>query len=159
MKNILILSDIHNSTDVLSLLKNVINESDFVIFAGDGYNAIASFIDDKDKFIAVKGNCDSCYGVKDELVFEIEDVKILLTHGDKYSVKANLTKLIMRAEEIKPDIVIFGHTHLAEINEINGITFINSGSLKVNYLGISTYAYMTICKKSHNEKIVNVLDF
>jgi putative phosphoesterase len=74
--------------------------------------------DNKDKLIAVRGNCDFCCDVKDELFFEIEKLKILLTHGDKYSVKNNLKLLKYRAEELKADIVIYGHTHINELMKL-----------------------------------------
>ncbi len=83
----------------------------------------------KDKIICIKGNCDA---EVDEMVLEfplISEIKIEndgqiahLTHGHKYSP---INKLAAK----KGEIVFYGHTHINKIEEIDGIYYINPGSI------------------------------
>ena len=127
-------------------------ECDYIVHLGDYYRDLHPFYQEYcDKIYAVKGNCD---GGGDDLVFEVEGKKILLTHGDRYGVKSTLLKLVLRAKEVGADLVLFGHTHIAESCEIDGITFINPGTLSV--YGKQTYCYTVIAGGKIVYKIVNL---
>lgn len=152
MKTFLILSDSHGNLSALQKLKGIMGECDYIIHLGDYYHDTYSFSQEFcEKIYAVKGNCD---GGGEDLVFEACGKKILLTHGDRYSVKTSLYKLTLKAKEIGADIVLFGHTHHSEITEIDGITFINPGTLSA--YGDATYAYMVISGSKVIAKIVNI---
>ncbi len=153
MKTIVAFSDSHN-TPLPQRLINVATENDYVFFLGDGISSLGDLLLHK-QFHGVKGNCDA-YGFNDEEVLEIEDVKVLLTHGDKYHVKSDLTTLSYRAEELGCSLVFYGHTHIAQIDECNGITYINPGSIAYTRHGMSSYAYTVINKGKITAKIVNV---
>lgn len=82
----------------------------------------------KDKICVVRGNCDanidltiSEFPFHARKTLSINGRKILFTHGDKYN-KDNLPPLP------KGSVIIYGHYHVNEITEKNGITCINLAS-------------------------------
>jgi hypothetical protein len=77
----------------------------------------------------VLGNCDFAGDYPLEVVFPAGGMRILMTHGHYYNVKSGYQRLVYRAEELQADAVIFGHTHIPEYTQINGIWLINPGSI------------------------------
>ncbi len=112
---ILALSDNHSRDIDFNL-----NEFDYVIHSGDrGYF-------DADGVIMVRGNCD--YSGEKLIITEIENKKVLITHGDLYGVKYDLMRLSLLALEKNVDYVFYGHTHCPTYFEYRGIKFINPGA-------------------------------
>ena len=91
MTTITVFSDSHG-TPLPTKLTSVAFESNLVFFLGDGILSLGDMLL-HNGFHAVKGNCDPSCGFCDEEVVEVENVRILLTHGDKYRVKSDLTSL------------------------------------------------------------------
>jgi len=76
------------------------------------------------------GNCD--YAASDtplDKVLEYNGIRILVTHGHRYSVKCDYDKLYRKAEEAGAHLVLFGHTHIADITMKNGVYLVNPGSI------------------------------
>lgn len=122
---------------------SVIEDADFVIHGGDAdtFEFIAELREISKELYAVRGNCDSGVGLPPKRVFEIEGVKIAISHGsggDRASIPQRLYYLFY---EDKPNIIIFGHTHAPIICEADGVTFINPGSTSKN----RTLPYGTFC--------------
>lgn len=153
MKTIVAFSDSHH-TPLPQRLINVAMENDYVFFLGDGISSLGDLLLHK-QFHGVNGNCDT-YGFCEEEVLEIEGAKILLTHGHKYRVKSDLTALSLRANELGCNLVFYGHTHFAQIDEHQGITYINPGSILNSRLASPSYAYVVINKGKITAKIVNL---
>lgn len=151
MKKILILSDTHGNIRTLEKLTGIMKDADLIFHLGDYQKDIQLYKEFSNKIYSVKGNCDG--GGKD-LELDVEGVKILLTHGDKYSVKSTLTKLFFKAKEQGFSLVCFGHTHQALIEENDGIMFINPGSL--SEYGYKSYCYCVIHQGKIVPKIVNL---
>ncbi|MBE6143633.1 MAG: phosphodiesterase [Erysipelotrichaceae bacterium] len=145
MKNYVICSDVHGSITTLRKVVDffLINKFDKLIILGDllyhgprnniprGYNpkeVIKLLNPLKDKIVMVKGNCEA---EVDQMVldFKIHNKKkimynlktIYLEHGHHLD-KEN-------SNYQKGDIVFYGHTHVSKCERINGITFINPGSI------------------------------
>ena len=153
MKTLFIMSDTHGNANDIKKLLPIMEESDYVIHLGDYMSDTRYFSENiYEKLYAVKGNCD---GGGDDLVIEIENKKILLTHGDRYGVKQGNLKLLLKAKEIGADAVFYGHTHVPLIEEVENITFINPGTLS-NY-SEKTYCYAVIFNGKIIAKIVNVI--
>jgi putative phosphoesterase len=142
-----ILSDIHGSKKYLDLgLKRFEAEKcDYLVLLGDilyhgprnplpqGYDpaSVAETLNPyKDKIIAVRGNCDS---EVDQMVLDFpmmgdyqilfhENKKIFITHGHLYN-KTNMPKLS------KGDIFIHGHFHLPMTERVEGVFYLNPGSV------------------------------
>ena len=153
MKTIVVFSDLHYET-LPERLKSVALESDYVFFLGDGCIRLGDLLF-HEGLVAVKGNCDDC-NFKREDVVEIEGVKILATHGDMYGVKRDLLSITLRAKELDCGLVLYGHTHYAMAEDIDGLTLINPGAIHSPAIGTPTYAYIVINEGKITHKIVNI---
>lgn len=142
MKKIVVISDTHRNKQALAKLANIMFESDYVFHLGDCYDDFMDYAYAlKEKAFQVHGNCD--WGSDTEIVTEIEGHKILATHGHEYGVKQTRDKLYRRAKELGCDLVFYGHTHVAEIETVKGITFINPGCM-TPYSPKKSFAYVVI---------------
>lgn len=140
MEKVVILSDTHGNLKDLEKLTPILQEADRILFAGDGANDFNIFPPEIYKKIKiVSGNCDFSRFPK-ELVFNIENKRVLLCHGDRYGVKSGLIRLYLRAKELKCDVAVYGHTHEKSIEEKDGILFVNPGTLS-KFAPCKTFAY------------------
>ncbi len=155
MKTIIAFSDTHGAPLPQKLI-SVAQEADFIFFLGDGAYSLGDIMLNKGLKI-VGGNCDVRGVLPDELVIEIENVRILLTHGHKYRVKHDLLALALRAEELGCSAVFYGHTHVARIDEQDGITLICPGSPCYPSGSAASYAFAAAYDGKITSKIVNIL--
>lgn len=153
MDTIVAFSDSHGFP-LPSKLIDVACESKHVFFLGDGLRGLDGILCHKG-FVGVKGNCDSV-AFQEETIVNIDGVRILLTHGNKYHVKRDLLELGLRAKELNCNLVFYGHTHFADITEWNGITFICPGSTSSSASGCPSYAYVVVYDGKFTAKIVNL---
>ena len=129
MKTFVVLSDSHGRRKNVAKLAPLFAENDYAVHLGDGagdlreYTAAAP-----EKFLLMKGNCDFSGGLE-EYVLEEEGVRVLCCHGHRYGVKSGLKKLAARAKELGCAVVLYGHTHRAAIEEVDGVLCVNPGSL------------------------------
>lgn len=91
----------------------------------------------KENIIAVSGNCDN--NIKDILFdmpyinkIDLNNKKIILTHGHLYS-KEYLSNS-------DTDIILIGHSHVANIEVINNKLIINPGSISKSRRGENSFA-------------------
>ena len=102
----------------------------------------------KDELLCVKGNCDS---EVDQMVLEfpimaeyaylsVNEINIFATHGHKFNPN-NLPPLK------KGDVLLCGHTHIPALREINGIVYMNPGSVSLPKAS-SHHGYMIFENKS-----------
>lgn len=117
MKRIALISDNHGyvGEDILSHL----NDKDEIWHAGDigTLESLEPIIEKTPVFRAVYGNIDvietrETYPL--DLVFQIEDVKVLMTHIGGYPVRYK-KRTIDLLEEHKPDLYICGHSHILKV--------------------------------------------
>ncbi len=114
---LLVFSDSHGwALNLLKAYRKQIKKPDAVIFLGDGLRDL-SYCKFDVPLLCVRGNCDvfSNFGLIDaeeELIMTLGGKKIMMTHGDRYSVKSTFTKICAAADEKGADIVLFGHTHV-----------------------------------------------
>lgn len=131
-----IMSDSHGNKDnvkrIIEYSKGCWNIDKF-IHLGDGTDdmlwAIKYGLLHESEFIYVKGNCDVT-SIREETIIEEYGTKIFITHGHNYSVKCGVDVMYNRAQAMGCSIVLYGHTHMPIITNINGIEFINPGSCK-----------------------------
>lgn len=129
MSKVLIVSDSHGFTKELEVLRERhFQEVDLMIHCGDSQlmpddKAIAGYL-------TVMGNCDFG-GYPLETIAEVSGRKIFVTHGHRYSVKTSLMSLKYKAEEVKADIVCFGHSHILGAEVVGGKLFLNPGSIRL----------------------------
>lgn len=143
MKTLVIVSDTHGNRRALEQLEPVFAECDFILHLGDtsddGAKLRAKF---PDKTYLVNGNCDFMKLGENELVLQVEEVKIFATHGHLYSAKHTLAKLAARAKELGCSVVLYGHTHRAEEREVQGVMLCNPGAL--SRYAQKSYGYLVI---------------
>lgn len=124
---LLITGDIHGRNDILARVVDEVKDFDLHLNTGDLGIDLKTI--EQSKMIAVKGNTDYFIDLPVERLIEFNGKKILLTHGHLTNVKYGLGQLIMLAKQYDADICIFGHTHEAFNQIIDGIEFINPGPL------------------------------
>ncbi len=138
---ILVISDSHLNNDWTKLKVNY----DLVIHAGDHQMSHEWMIKNTDYF--VDGNND--WGNQFIERFVIDGNRFVLVHGDEQHVKNNKNvspELLDLAKKEEAQIVIFGHTHIPLLEKVDGIYFLNPGSISKPRLlnGIKTYAEISI---------------
>ncbi|NHM30508.1 metallophosphoesterase [Neobacillus terrae] len=130
MSKVLIVSDSHGLTEELQLIKDTHGtDIDLMVHCGDS----ELMKDDPaiQGFLTVRGNCDYEAGYPNETTADAGGKKFFITHGHHYSVKSTLMNLHYRAKEVGADVVCFGHSHLLGAEEVDGILFLNPGSLRL----------------------------
>lgn len=79
----------------------------------------------------VRGNCDfGSVDIENDTVV-INGIRIIMTHGHRYTVKAGLGPLMNLGRSAKADILLFGHTHIPLREEREGIVLMNPGTAGV----------------------------
>lgn len=130
MSKVLIVSDSHGSAELLEGIENLHgNEADLMIHCGDSELAEDDAV--MKNFKSVKGNCDFYGDFPDDAVHVVNGEKIFVTHGHLYSVKSTLVNLYYKAKELQANIVCFGHSHNLGAEMLDGILFINPGSIRL----------------------------
>ena len=101
MKSIVVISDTHGNYSALEKLLPIMKESDYVFCLGDYQRDILAYKKELgNKIYSVSGNCDGGGG---DVVLDIENNKILLTHGHEYNVKTSLFKLSLKSNSCNPN--------------------------------------------------------
>src|SRR5687768_15935908 len=115
---ILVISDTHGETDKAKEAIEKNRDIDLIIHLGD-YFRDAQKLSDLFPEIPVEyiyGNSDFMIGdVPAEKTLELDGKRIFITHGHRYSVKWDYNRLHKKAEELHADVLLFGHTHIAEV--------------------------------------------
>lgn len=140
---LLVLSDTHRS---IGFAYDAIEKEnpDAVLHLGDHLSdaeELSFACPDKD-FYYVPGNCDYEPTVPQSLTLDFDNVRIFMTHGHTYSVKWELTPLLAAAKDKQAQIALFGHTHLAYMQEQDGVLLFNPGT--AGRCGRSSYGVIKI---------------
>ena len=152
MIKITIISDTHSNLNAIDKMAQIILESDYVFHLGDHFDDMKNYAHVLgNKLYRVHGNCD--WGTQKDIIVKIGEHKIFATHGDVYSAKSGVDKLIEKAKQETCSVVFYGHTHLAEIKKQDGILLINPGTLQ-KYSTNKTFAYIIIS----NDKIIPTIN-
>lgn len=103
----------------------------------------------------IYGNSDFMIGeVPADKIIEVEGVKIFITHGHRYSVKWDFTKLYKKAEEVGAKAILFGHTHEAVLEDKGSYIVLNPGSTSdPRGMESESYAVLDINKGDVKAKI------
>ncbi|MBQ0003344.1 MAG: metallophosphoesterase [Treponema sp.] len=140
------------------ILEHFAEECDAIVFCGDGIFEFTSLLENirKNKKLSkslspvialVRGNGDDneyavdfnlsedenaeknyILEIPDELNFKAAGMNIFVTHGSVYGVNYGFSELENKAETEKSDLVLYGHTHIADRMDNAGTVFINPGS-------------------------------
>ena len=126
MTKIIAFADIHGNSHNLVELIPMIEKADVALFLGDGIGTLEVLPNNVNKKIfAVRGNCDFfCNSVPTEMLLEIEDKKVLISHGHIYGVKDGIDRIWHAAGEHEADIVLYGHAHVFRDNTRSGVRLV-----------------------------------
>ncbi len=145
MKTILAVSDTHGKKAGMEEIARLLTENDFIVHLGDGEGALRELARSfPDKVYRVAGNCDIASASPYEGVLEVEGVRIFYCHGHTYGVKNHLYRLAEAAKERDCSIALYGHTHRARIDEVDGVTLINPGTLQYPLNAGGSYGYLVV---------------
>ncbi len=119
-----VISDTHDYLDsrVPELFKGV----DHILHAGDvGMPAILLELEQLAPLTAIAGNTDSSTVLKETEAVELAGRRFLLHHiVDPHRPSPKVARLL---ERIRPDVVVFGHTHLLFEQVVGGVLYFNPG--------------------------------
>src|SRR5690625_5256259 len=147
MVKILVLSDSHGYTDEVTEIKKRHNLT-YNIHCGD--SELAYDAKELEGFTTVAGNADMFSYLSDDETLDINSLKVFVTLGHLYREKSDLHRLSYRSEEIGANIVCFGHSHIIHAETINGVLYINPGSIRFpRRLKEKTYIILTIDDDYH----------
>ena len=127
---ILVVSDTHGDLRNLDDLLEQDERFDMLIHCGD-------ICGDEDRvrqritfaFLGVAGNMDFSGRFPADRVIEAGNKKIFVAHGHRHGVRFDTDTLGEEAIAEGADIALYGHTHIPEIHEQDGIIVMNPGSL------------------------------
>lgn len=129
---IAVISDTHRIKKYIELSKKYIDDADVLIHLGDDSEDIQELAKDfKGEVYGVRGNCDYISKYPNEQLLVIGEKKIFITHGHFYGVKNGMMNIVSKGLEVGADIVLFGHTHIALIEEYKGVMLMNPGSVSL----------------------------
>ena len=155
---ILVISDTHGDIEKAREAIEDNPDLDLIIHLGD-YFRDAQKLSDFFPHIPIEyiyGNSDFMIGdVPSEKILEFNGKRIFITHGHKYSVKWDYNKLCSKAEEMNADILLFGHTHIADMVRKKEYLLVNPGSISDPRDGEGeSYLILEIDSKKVKTKIV-----
>ncbi len=155
MKTLIVVSDTHGKSAGIDKLRPLIVENDYLIHLGDGAGDVrALFGEFPDKVYVCAGNCDFNSPFPSKGVIEVERVSIFYTHGHNYGVKSGLGVLARETKKRGCAVALYGHTHSADISEIDGVTLINPGTLRSPVGEGGSYCYLVVNKDKFTPVIV-----
>lgn len=153
MKKILVIADSHGAKQLVSKAIAEAGECDMLIHLGDhcGDTVDCGF---SGEIVTVRGNCDTDQDVPISELVNIGGKRIFITHGNKFLVKLDMTRLNLAAREYNCDAALFGHTHCAYKEYENNILMFNPGSLALPNTGGKSYGILEISENGIEAKIV-----
>ena len=127
---ILVISDTHGSDRNLNLVLEKEKGIDLMIHLGD-LCGLEDYIEEMTGIpcYMVRGNNDYRSNLPAESVIMVGKHRTLLTHGHYFAIACDTADLRRYARGLDCDIVMYGHTHIPEIETVGGITVVNPGSL------------------------------
>ncbi|MBP5283942.1 MAG: YfcE family phosphodiesterase [Treponema sp.] len=166
---ILAVSDSHGSSRTLEAILNRFGSMCSVLcFCGDGIEDLLSLLEQAEHdqelmtcipktIYIVRGNGDeSSYRYSSEILnvpmdmsFKLCGMNVYMTHGHEYDVYYGMDYLYDASIVHSASLVLFGHTHIANVQTRYGITLLNPGSCARPRGGMPhTFAIVSLDKQS-----------
>ena len=141
-----VMSDSHTDRRVIESIKEYYQDKATAIFhCGD--SELPSSDPIWEGITVVAGKCDDDEGYHDFLIKEVEQQRILISHGHLFYVGLGLERYSYFAEEKNVDIALFGHIHQPVAQRINQILYLNPGSVAQPRGAHQTKMYALVEKK------------
>lgn len=156
MKRVALFADTHNMFKHLPAAVEKLGGVDLLFHLGDyaiDAEKISSALGGVPYF-AVRGNNDVGSACPRSRIERVEDVWIMLVHGDAYY---NLYHLSNAAKEKRCAAVLFGHTHVPLLQADGELLIINPGSMSLPRRGHKpSYALLEVEGKDINVKMITL---
>lgn len=126
-----VVSDTHGNAAAVKRALMALPDAEAWIHLGDYASDSAALAQSGVPVYAVQGNCDRYAGAgaaKTEQIVAFEGVRVLAMHGHRYYVERDSNALCYRAQELNCQIVLYGHTHISEIEAWGSLLIVNPGS-------------------------------
>ena len=125
---VIVCSDSHGLSSRLSELEKKYPHADLYLHCGDLEDDCRLF----PKWIFVRGNND--YFASDqempmERVIPCQGHKIYMCHSHRFPYLHRERAMAARAKELGCDIVLYGHTHVSNLQKVDGVAIVNPGSI------------------------------
>lgn len=134
---IVVVSDTHGDYNFIENIVTKHKDCDMFLHAGD--SCLREY--ELEPFISVRGNCD--FDIKHiSRILNINGYKIFIFHGDKYYLHREVLYTLCNDNEC--DIIIHGHTHIANYEKYKDVHIICPGSLIDPRGGFPSYAIIEI---------------
>ena len=145
---ILVVSDSHGNNNNIIKALNKQSPVDMLIHCGDMEQDIQNSIGRRFNIdiYYVTGNCDFCLPTQKEIMIRLENHRILVVHGHEYGVKRSTDSLLSHAKSKDADIVLYGHSHVPNMENRDGVLILNPGSISYprQFSRNKTYAVLTL---------------
>ncbi len=160
MLRILVISDVHDRIESIEKLKRRVGDVDQVVILGDIISpfTLKMILDEiSSNIVGVFGNNDGdrellkkfAPGITEqplEMFFGV--FKAIAFHGFK---SVDLTKKVIYSLCFNPshhyDIVLYGHTHIYDLNLVNNCLILNPGALSGYLTSEESYAFLHVKEK------------
>lgn len=140
---IVVVSDTHGRDEVFQELRLRHPQASAFLHCGDSETDPFNL----DGFVSVQGNNDYYANYPLERVLELEGVRVYMTHSQYLRHHNRIESLVAKAKENDCTLVLYGHTHVFDVQEIDGITLVNPGSLNHQRdMSVLSYGLITINK-------------
>ena len=145
---IAVVSDSHRNLYMLDKALTDAGNVDSIIHLGDGVRDLIK-VNEKFKLPVeyVYGNNDFGISPVYEKVIIKNGIRILLTHGHRYNLYYGVEDLYSKALQVEAQVVLYGHTHIQNVERIGDILFLNPGSVSLPRDAKPGFAVLTINKK------------
>lgn len=155
----LIISDTHGRRNEVDIVLQRVGKIDMLFHLGDA-NGDEEYIRQACgcETHIISGNNDYRSELNAEETVLVGNHKIWMVHGHKQLVGCTLRYLYDETRDMGMDIVMFGHTHMPVIEELDGIYMVNPGSLSYprQENGRGSYIIMEI---DFEEKVKFTIDY
>lgn len=122
---IVVVSDSHGKNSRLDEILRLQPDADLYVHCGD----IETSEDEYPMYHTVMGNNDYFCDYPEKLILPAEGHQILVMHGNQFPYMRRVQKMAEFAKQLGCDIFCYGHTHVAALEEIDGVMMINPGSV------------------------------
>ncbi|MCR5674816.1 MAG: metallophosphoesterase [Lachnospiraceae bacterium] len=160
-KKLVIVSDTHGYDRLIDQVIERESPFDYLIHCGDAETGLTAYEGEElpYRLLAVRGNCDYAGGRPAVLVERILFYNVLVTHGHRENVRYGNAELLAFGAANHADVVLYGHTHVPEIVEEDGILIVNPGSLAYpkGPQRVPTYAVLTLTQDYDREAVLKIL--
>lgn len=125
---LIVVSDSHGRFERLAKIVADHPDADAYIHCGDSETSPDHLL----PFVSVEGNNDRFFTFKEQLVLEMAGLRILVIHSHQFIAYRRNAMLVKKAKALNCQLVFFGHSHIYEVTEMDGVTLINPGSCYYN---------------------------